>query len=69
MTDQRFTLASRSDAYRFYVDQRITWPPVTRWRRFVAWFKRAILRRKVPVMVVTAVDVENGIVTVESGHK
>lgn len=60
------TLANRADAFNFYVGHRVQFPPVTRWRRFVAWFKRAILRRREPVLTVTAVDVKNGTVELTS---
>lgn len=60
------TLSNQADAFNFYVGQQVTWPPVTRWRRFVAWFKRAVLRRKPATLTVTNIDVQNGVVEMTS---
>lgn len=63
------TLANPADAFCFYRKQEVMrhysfpW-----WRRAVRWFKRVILRRKpapVAVLVVKAIDVVNGTITLE----
>jgi hypothetical protein len=59
-------LANPRDAYRFYVDQKLVWPPTSRWERFVRWLRRVFRRPQRGEMTVVAVDIERGLITVET---